>query len=118
MLAVRFHDKKEIYLLSTLRSMAEVGSGKSDKEGRSVKMLPLITDYTNIWEVLIKMMQWSEIIVVSVSHTNGQQKCFSILLRKWCLSHLFHIRNMVVKAFPTVQTEFNSVYFTGSSHRC
>ena len=40
-----FHDKKEIYFLSTIHSMEEVARGKSGKDGRSVKIMRLISDY-------------------------------------------------------------------------
>ena len=44
---VRFHDKKEICFLSTIHSMEEVASGKSNKDGRLAKMLQLVSDYQN-----------------------------------------------------------------------
>ena len=72
MLAVRFHVKKIISYLLCI----QVVTGKSDKDRRSVKMLRLVSDYNNIWEVLIKIMQRSGIMVVTVSHTNGQQSVF------------------------------------------
>ena len=45
MLTVLFHDKKETYFLSKIHLMEEVASGKSDKDGRPVKMLRLISHY-------------------------------------------------------------------------
>ena len=65
MFAMRFHNKKETYFLSTIHSLEEVASRKLNKDGRSVKMLRLLIT-TSVWEVLTKMIQLSQIIVVYV----------------------------------------------------
>ena len=56
-----FHDKKEIYLLSTIHSMEEVASGKSDKDRRSVNLLQLIFYYNENVECVDKndAMVWN-----------------------------------------------------------
>ena len=45
MLAVRFHDKKEICFSFIIHTMEEVAFGKLDESGRSAKILRLIRDY-------------------------------------------------------------------------
>ena len=77
MFAMRFHNKKETYFLSTIHSLEEVASRKLDKDGRSVKMLRLISDYNKRMRGIDK----NDTVItnhscVCVSHTNGQQKCF------------------------------------------
>ena len=45
LLEICYHDKKNIYFLSTIYRMEEKQSGKPDKEGRPIKMLGLQQKY-------------------------------------------------------------------------
>ena len=98
MLAVRFHDKKEICFSFIIHTMEEVAFGKSDVSGRSVKILRLIHDYNKHMggvdknDVLVgnnscarKSQKWTrkvfflfieEAVLFILQRKRGSNKCF------------------------------------------
>ena len=72
----------------------QVASGKSDKNRRSVKMLRLVTDYNKHMGGIDKNNATVENYSCDRKWYKWTTQCFSILLKKRFLIHLFYIRNV------------------------
>ena len=72
----------------------QVASGKSDKNRRSVKMLRLVIDYNKHMGGIDKNNATVENYICDRKWYKWTTQCFSILLKKRFLIHLFYIRNV------------------------
>ena len=72
----------------------QVATGKSDKDRRSVKMLRLVSDYNKHMGGIDKNNATVGNYSCDRKSYKWTTECFSILLKKRFLIHLFYIRNV------------------------
>ena len=95
MLVVRYQDKKQIFLLSTM-CKADIVNVRKRSHG-DVQKPKVIHDYNQKMEGvdINDVMTWLEITLVLGKPTNGTQKYFSISLKKhYIMPSLFTVRKV------------------------
>ena len=82
LLAVHYHDKKEIYLLSTIHKANLVDTRKRDKDGNVVKKLQVVDDYNKFMVFVDRNDVMNGTYSCLHKSMNWRKKWLSILLNR------------------------------------